>query len=115
MIKSFWNNTLKKIKQRKKLTLSVIAAFIIISLTIFSINIRESQNLKTAQQIPSSQRSAYNSQTTPAANIPPTINLPKWTTFNGSSFSLQYSPDWTLNQGKISGGGELVTIKPNIV
>lgn len=112
MTKSFWNNTLKKIKQMKKLMISIVVVFTIIFLTILSLIKQDSQYSKTTQQIPISQLSEGNLQTTPTATITSIVNLPKWTTFNGSSFSLQYSPDWTLQRGNIA-GGEIVIIKPN--
>lgn len=40
---------------------------------------------------------------------------PKWTLFEGESFTFQYPPDWNAQEYGIAGGGTALIIKPKIL
>lgn len=42
-------------------------------------------------------------------------NFPVWNTYKGNSFSLQYPPDWSIKLANLSGGGEALIIRPNVL
>lgn len=116
MISQRLDTIIEIIKRRKIvfITLAVLLIVIITALSLF-LNSQNSPSANTPTPIPEKTNNSTGQTIMHATIGPVNSNLPKWTTYKGNSFSLQHPADWSLQNGEIAGGGELVIIKPNIL
>ena len=47
--------------------------------------------------------------------IAPGNGIPKWKSYEGSSYTMAVPPDWSARPNQVLGGGEVVIVKPDII
>lgn len=95
-----------KISKNKKTILLVSALIIIpVFILLLSMSYRGSNSQDTNTEKNTSNQNQSSSPTSPF--------LTSWIKHDGESLSLEYSPDWSIQQEKIAGGGEIIILNPN--
>lgn len=114
MRKFHWKIIKNKFKQKKYITITVIS---VLCLTPIIILLSEPQNPASSNIIIVTPTVAIQNINDSSGNNPQSVNpnLPKWSTYKGATYSMQYSPDWSVQINKTVGGGEMAVVRPNIL
>ncbi len=117
-LKSRWNVFIGKLKQRKILITSLLAIIFLLLIafmasTFMSTNSSPNSNSEGIRQQIITTSQIENTVTISPAVITPVNGIPKWISYTGTNFSLEYPEDWSLQKEAITKGGKIITIRAN--